>query len=46
MFQNSISEKKKKKKKNDQAEFVENLAAGYLPYRFLHNLHSFLLWEK
>ena len=52
MFHNKtvkISEKKKKKKKkkkNEQAELVENLPPSYLPYRFLHNLHSFLLWEK
>ena len=30
----------------EQAELVENLPPSYLPYRFLHNLHSFLLWEK
>ena len=33
-------------RKNEQAEVVENLPPSYLPYRFLHNLHSFLLWEK
>ena len=27
-------------------ELVENLAPSYLPYRFLHDLFSFLLWEK
>ena len=32
--------------KNEQGELVENLPPSYLPYRFLHNLHSFLLWEK
>ena len=32
-------------RKIEQAELVENLP-GYLPYKFLHNLHSFLLWEK
>ena len=42
MFQNSI---KKFQKKNEQAELVENLLPSYLPYKFLHNLHSFLLWE-
>ena len=25
---------------------VENLAPSHLPYRFLHDLASFLLWEK
>ena len=33
-------------RKIDQAEFVENLPLSYLPYRFLHNLQSFLLREK
>ena len=33
-------------RKNEQAELVENLPPIYLPYRFLHNLQSFLLWEK
>ena len=49
MFHNNIvkiSEKKKKKKKMKQAERIENLPPSYLTYRFLHNLHSFLLWEK
>ena len=32
--------------KNDQAELVETLPPSNLSYRFLHNLHSFLLWEK
>ena len=32
--------------KIEQAELVENLPSSYLPYRFLHNSHSFLLWEK
>ena len=27
-------------------EIVENLPLSYLPYRFLHNLHPFLLCEK
>ena len=27
-------------------EIVEHLPPSYLPYRFLHNLHSFLLLEK
>ena len=27
-------------KTNDRAEFVEILPPSYLPYRFLHNLHS------
>ena len=30
----------------EQVEFVENLPPSYLPYKFLYNLHSFLLWEK
>ena len=30
----------------EQVELVENLAPSYLPYRFLHDLASFLLWEK
>ena len=34
------------RKKNEQTELVENLPPSYLPYKFLHNLHSFLLWEK
>ena len=29
-------------RKNEQVELVENLPS----LRFLHNLHSFLLWEK
>ena len=33
-------------KKNEQAELVEKLPPSYLPFRYLHNLHSFLLWEK
>ena len=33
-------------RKIKQAELVENLPPSYLPYRFLHNLHSFLLWGK
>ena len=33
-------------RKIEQAELVENLPPSYLPYKFLHNLHSFLLWEK
>ena len=33
-------------RKNEQAELVENLPQIYLPYRILHNLHSFLLWGK
>ena len=27
-------------------ELVETVPPSYLPCRFLHNLHSFLLWEK
>ena len=29
-----------------QVELIENLPPNYLHNRFLHNLHSFLLWEK
>ena len=29
-----------------QVKLVENLAPSYLPYRFLHDLASFLLWKK
>ena len=32
--------------KIEQVELGENLAPSYLPYRFLHDLASFLLWEK
>ena len=44
MFHNNIV--KIWKKKIEQAALVEILPPGYLPYRFLHNLPSFLLWEK
>ena len=43
MFHNSIVEILRKIK---QVKLVENLAPNYLPYRFLHDLASFLLWEK
>ena len=33
-------------RKIEQVELVENLAPSYIPYRFLHDLASFLLWEK
>ena len=33
-------------RKIEQGELVENMALSYLPYRFLHDLASFLLWEK
>ena len=33
-------------RKIEQAEYVEKLPPSCLPYRFLHNLQSFLLWEK
>ena len=33
-------------RKNELVELVENLPPSYLPYTFLHNLHSFLQWEK
>ena len=45
MFHNNIV---KISEKNEQAKPVENLPQSYLPCpcRFLHDLHSFLLWEK
>ena len=43
MFHNNIVNISEK---NEQAELVENLPPSYLPYRFLHNLHSILLWVK
>ena len=43
MFHNNIV---KISEKNEQVALVENLPPSYLSYRFLHNLHSFLLWEK
>ena len=43
MFHNIIV---KISEKNEQEELVENLPPNYLSYRFLHNLHSFLLREK
>ena len=43
MFHNNIV---KISEKNEQAELVENLPPSFLPYKFLQNLHSFLLWEK
>ena len=42
MFLNNIV---KISEKIEQAELVENLPPSYLPYRFLHNLHSFLLYN-
>ena len=41
MFHNNIVKKKSEEK--EQEELVENLPPSYLPYRFLHNLHLFLL---
>ena len=32
--------------KIEQAELGKNQPPSYLHYRFLHNLHSFLQWEK
>ena len=32
--------------KIEHGELVENLALIYLPYRFLHDLASFLLWKN
>ena len=43
MFHNNIV---KISEKNEQEELVENLPPSYLPYRFLQNLHSYLLWKK
>ena len=43
MFHNIIV---KISEKTESAELIENLPPSYLPYRFLHNLHSFLLCEK
>ena len=36
----------KNSEKNEHVKLVENLAPSYLPYRFLRDLASFLLWEK
>ena len=33
-------------RKIKQAELVENLPPSYLPYRFLHNLHSFFYYGE
>ena len=33
-------------KKNEPVELVEKLPPSYLPYRFLHKLHSFLIKVK
>ena len=43
MFRNNIV---KISDKIEQAELFENVSPSYLPYRILHNLHSFLLCEK
>ena len=43
MFHNNIV---KISRKIEQAELAENQSPSYLPYKFLHNFHSFLLWEK
>ena len=43
MFYNNIV---KIFRKIEQVEHFENLAQSYLPYKFLHHLASFLLWEK
>ena len=42
MFHNYIVKTSEKLNKRN----FENLPSIYLPYRFLHNLHSFLQWEK
>ena len=41
-----ISENWENFRKFEHAELVESLPSSYLPYRFLHNLHSFLLAGK
>ena len=47
MFYNNIVKISEKLNKwNVVVVVVENLAPSYLPYRFLHDLASFLLWEK
>ena len=33
-------------RKIERVKLVKNLPPSYLPYKFLHNFHSFLLWEK
>ena len=33
-------------RKIEQVKLIENLPPSYLPHKFLHNFHSFLLWEK
>ena len=43
MFHNNIV---KISEKLNKQNLLKNLPPSYLPYRFLHNLHSFLLWEK
>ena len=43
MFYNNIV---KIFRKIEQVEHVENLPPSYLPYKCLHHLASFLLWEK
>ena len=44
MFQNNIV--KILEKKNEQAELIATLPQSYLPYRFLHNLHSFFYYGE
>ena len=44
MFHNNVVEVLETK--IEQAKLVGNLPPSYLPYIFLYNLHSFLLWEK
>ena len=39
IFHNNLGENFRK---IEQVELVENLPPSYLPYKFLHNLHSFL----
>ena len=33
-------------KKLNKQNLLKNLPPSYLPYKFLHNFHSFLLWGK
>ena len=43
MFHNNVL---KFFEKIEQEELVENLPPSYLPFRFLFNLYSLLLWGK
>ena len=43
---NVLQQKCENFRKIEQVKLVENLSPSYLPYRFLRDLASFLLWEK